>query len=317
MRKTMQSISSWKLGSRGPRPAAVSVRRPTISHVDRRAGLLRIGRPKLRAGVCCAEYKQWARTQLTEELRSRYLPITGSKDVLVSRLEEDDELCAQVPPQGRGRKSQNIALSIRNEGIVPPFNKVTKAQIVAELRRRGAEVSAKSKIELYEALEAAVRSTQGDSYVASPPDSTSEAKNFAEAMNLISNPAYEPASASVDELRSLLQLLKVPSEGTKAELLEQVNSYRSELQDMPKEPQGSSPGDPMGAGSDFDLGFSQGSSPREQQSWGEGIVETAAAEVRPHEMKAHAPNLHLPRRCVTTSRRQRWHLHLPCSTKEN
>lgn len=143
---------------------------------------------------------------------------------------------------------QTIALSIREDGIVPPFSKVTKAQIITELRRRGAMVSAKTKIGLYEALHDAVLSAKAGtcsvaeaaSEAASQPWKSEETgsdtkaslqnESFARAFNVVSDLAYNPAAATVVELSGILQALKVPYQGRKAELLERVYAYRAALE---------------------------------------------------------------------------------------
>lgn len=242
----LRCSSHRALGSRGvaPPPARPFTARSSCSILH-----IRKGHDRLLVGAPCAEYTEWPRAQLTEELRRRYLPITGSKDVLVSRLLEDDSLCSQISTDKGSSTQQRMALSIREDGVVPPFNKVTKAQIITELRRRGAMVSAKTKIELYEVLQEAVRLAKAgdslpemasqfetDAEVAGNATASAQNETFAQALNIVSDPTYNPASATVAELRGLLQALKVPVQGRKAELLARVNAYRAAMDS--KRPEG-------------------------------------------------------------------------------
>ena len=242
MWSALRCASHRPLGSRRAAPAPAAAR-PFTLRSSCSTLQLRKGHARLLAGAPRAHYTEWPRAELAEELRRRYLPITGSKDVLVSRLLEDDSLCSQSPPGKSKDTQQRMALSIREDGVVPPFSKVTKAQIITELRRRGAMVSAKTKIELYEALEKAVRLAKAgdsslpetvspfetDAEVAGNATASAQNETFAKAINIVSDPTYNPASATVAELRGLLQAIKVPCQGRKAELLARVNAYRAAM----------------------------------------------------------------------------------------
>lgn len=230
------------LGARTGRAQLGAPARPFVSVLRCSPCSFQNGHIRTSTAVCRAEqYTGWPRARLTDELRRRYLPVTGSKDILVSRLLEDDTLCSQTTLGDKAGPVNTIASSIRDRGVLPPFSKVTKVQIIAELRRRGATSSAKTKIELYDALQEFLQlATSGDGVPTRDTQLTSSAQrsdsdasvrneSFLEAVTTLSDPGYNPDGETAEQLRCMLQALQLPCKGRKAELLGRLNAYRAEL----------------------------------------------------------------------------------------
>ena len=187
------------------------------------------------------DYSKRTIVKLKEELRERGLPLAGSKAVIVRRLQDND---AEKNGSSTTFDSSDSAQLFPDGGPMPEFSQVTKSELLQELRRRGDPILARSKIDLYERLQQLVlNDVSGFMPGSSPTPITDVSGNptypvadqstlssdkeaaFEAARSIVTAPDFNPEATTAIELNSILQGLKLPSSGRKAEMIFRVKQF--------------------------------------------------------------------------------------------
>ena len=240
-------VAPAALGSRLRPPAKTAGRRSTKCFLRQpsvfpgvRFRLLQSSRTAVVARA--QDYTQLTIIKLKEELRSRGLALSGSKAVLIRRLQDNDAADQQVA----AASPADTATLFPDGGPMPEFSEVTKHELLQELRRRGDPILGRSKIDLYDRLQQLITySSTGFSPGGSPTpivddvsgrpsypvsdvsvESSDAGAAYKAAYRGISSNDFDPSGYTSMDLSSILQALQLPSSGRKAEMIFRLQTFR-------------------------------------------------------------------------------------------
>eukprot|EP00892_Ulva_mutabilis_P002530 jgi/Ulvmu1/12278/UM087_0012.1 len=184
------------------------------------------------------DYSKLTIVKLKDELRGRGLPLSGSKAVLVRRLQDNDAEDDETSPTAASSDSAQL---FPNGGPMPDFSEVTKSELLQELRRRGDPILGRSKIDLYERLQQLILDNGALGGAPTPiadisgnPTfpvidestlSSDRAAAYKAARKVVMDPEFNPEATTAIELNAILQGLRLSSSGRKAELIFRVQQY--------------------------------------------------------------------------------------------